>query len=834
MSTISRLPHSATSRAPNAAGLQPCRWRRSFLPFLLLALLGTMPPAARGVIILDHQGRQNFPPNFTIYGISKVSELDRFAVRLLQCTRSTWGQALVNWPQGITPRPLTTLNASFTFRTVAARDGWAAADGFSFNYGGNNPTNRGYNDYEHVTLGSGLTICFQVYTDGGITGETRVYWGNELLAHVGFATWDESPSDNLCRVTYSPTTGLSVYLSYVGVPGSERLICQKTNLVWNPGDNWNFSFQGRTGGDYMNVYIGDISISGSTRPWAVTPDPFNVAEDVPQTFPFPVGDLDDVNSLRITTFSSSNPDLLPPSGVVFGGTGSNRTVTLTPQPNRSGTARIECDLTEGIDTVRYSFGVTVAAVNDSPVVTLSPLGLLGQDSPIEITATVSDVDNNVNDLVVSATSDNQALVPNGNIAVSGAGATRKIKLYPTALSHGTAQIQVKARDPAGSEGTATASAPIAVNAVDSRNYSPTAGRRGYAIRFDGVNDYAYAPASAQLPAGSAMTVEAWVYPEASQADQRWNGLVAWGPRVATGTSFVLGLGSDGRLNLATWGNDMVGTMAPLPFNAWSHVAAALNGRNVKFYVNGSLVQESTLGSTPNVQANVLTIGCTDATPARFFKGKLDEIRLWSRARTAEEIRANYQNRVLPATAGLAAVFSAEEDAGAVLRNGKAGGINAWLLNGPVHETVAEEAVSPEDVVATIPLDGYDPEGRPLTYTIARPPAHGTLTFGRMGGKFKVRAYQASTGAPSLDTAEAVLMDAQARQLVFAGEYGQLNLGYQVPGAAREAVETIPTTSPFPGWAPTFSAPTFWRRRPMCSFPPPAITPSVSAAMTVSG
>jgi hypothetical protein len=45
--------------------------------------------------------------------------------------------------------------------------------------------------------------------------------------------------------------------------------------------------------------------------------------------------------------SSSNPALVPSGGIVFGGSGGNRTVKVTPAANRSGSATITVVVSDG-------------------------------------------------------------------------------------------------------------------------------------------------------------------------------------------------------------------------------------------------------------------------------------------------------------------------------------------------------------------------------------------------------------------------------------------------------------------------------------------------------
>ena len=60
---------------------------------------------------------------------------------------------------------------------------------------------------------------------------------------------------------------------------------------------------------------------------------------------FTIGD-DDLATV-VVTGSTSNATLVPSANIVFGGTGANRTVTVTPAANQSGTATITVTVTDG-------------------------------------------------------------------------------------------------------------------------------------------------------------------------------------------------------------------------------------------------------------------------------------------------------------------------------------------------------------------------------------------------------------------------------------------------------------------------------------------------------
>ena len=70
--------------------------------------------------------------------------------------------------------------------------------------------------------------------------------------------------------------------------------------------------------------------------------------------------------LLTVTVSSSNPTLVPIANVVVGGTGANRTVTVTPVASQVGTATITLTVGDGVSTASDTFVVTVGA---APVIT---------------------------------------------------------------------------------------------------------------------------------------------------------------------------------------------------------------------------------------------------------------------------------------------------------------------------------------------------------------------------------------------------------------------------------------------------------------------------------
>jgi gliding motility-associated-like protein len=172
---------------------------------------------------------------------------------------------------------------------------------------------------------------------------------------------------------------------------------------------------------------------------------------------FTVGDPDDAAAGLIVSGTSDNTTLIPNGNIVFGGSGTARTVTVTPTANLSSGSPvvITVNVTDGTNTTSTTFSVTVTPVNDAPtLVGPGPQGILESTSTGALAVTVADVDNPVGSLALSGSSDNTTLIPNANIVIGGSGANRTVTVTPVAgLSGGPVTITLTVSDGTASNST---------------------------------------------------------------------------------------------------------------------------------------------------------------------------------------------------------------------------------------------------------------------------------------------------------------------------------------------------------------------------------------------
>src|SRR5690242_76774 len=189
-----------------------------------------------------------------------------------------------------------------------------------------------------------------------------------------------------------------------------------------------------------------------------------------------------------------------------------------------------------------------------------------------------------------------------------------------------------------------------------------------------------------------LTITAWIYPTATDGESYT--IFRSGTFSTTGSysgvmfeydgyGYLYGyIGSGGYTNTANYRGRMM-TYPPgiIPANQWTHVALAWTDfQTSKFYVNGVLQGSQTLGfgsgtSIVNTPPTDGAIGIRDnpSYPAA-FRGKLDEVRIYSRELTAGEIstlaieppQVTIQPSSVATNAGATVVFTANASGAAPL------------------------------------------------------------------------------------------------------------------------------------------------------------------------
>src|SRR5688572_28763150 len=123
-----------------------------------------------------------------------------------------------------------------------------------------------------------------------------------------------------------------------------------------------------------------------------------------------IGDTETAAASLTVSAGSSNPALVPTSNIVFGGSGANRTVTITPAANQSGTSTITVTVGDGTGTASDTFVLTVNAINDAPTISDIADQAINEDTATAaLPFTIGDVETAAASLTLSAGSSNPVL-----------------------------------------------------------------------------------------------------------------------------------------------------------------------------------------------------------------------------------------------------------------------------------------------------------------------------------------------------------------------------------------------------------------------------------------
>jgi len=159
------------------------------------------------------------------------------------------------------------------------------------------------------------------------------------------------------------------------------------------------------------------------------------------------------------------------------------------------------------------------------------------------------------------------------------------------------------------------------------------GKYGKALQFDGATSIVDIPYSVDMMPVEGATIAVWLYPTDATRSCVVGQFEAYG----------LALFTNLQLKSVIWGDDWVMDDITIPMKEWSHIAMTWDVANAerKIFVNGKQVAEK--GDAlpiPNVQ-NDFGIGIWIGWPAAWgddwFMGIMDDVKLWNRALTAEEV-----------------------------------------------------------------------------------------------------------------------------------------------------------------------------------------------------
>jgi PKD repeat protein len=241
----------------------------------------------------------------------------------------------------------------------------------------------------------------------------------------------------------------------------------------------------------------------------------------------------------------------------------------------------------------------------------------------------------------------------GSTTTTGSGSTTT-----TGSGSTTTPIAPHTKNLVAAYGFEEASGGQVVDASGNANYGTISGATrvatnwfGRALKFDGIDDRLTVPNSPSLNiSGTGLTLTMWINPQALAGGDSvvlgkfWNATMTspyyqYGLELTGGTVPTFFFGTTSGVRSASMGS-------ALALNQWSYLAVVFNGSQALFYVNGTLVKAASFPATTiTARDTPLRLGA-DANTQQFFKGYIDEVRVYNRALTQAEIVADSKTAVV--------------------------------------------------------------------------------------------------------------------------------------------------------------------------------------------
>ncbi|MEJ2704935.1 MAG: LamG domain-containing protein, partial [Sedimentisphaerales bacterium] len=179
------------------------------------------------------------------------------------------------------------------------------------------------------------------------------------------------------------------------------------------------------------------------------------------------------------------------------------------------------------------------------------------------------------------------------------------------------------------------------------NPEVVAGQFGSALMFDAVDDQVVVPTNDTLDIENEITMMLWAKPGPNLTAD-WRNLVGKAPTNVLGNntfSYTIRTDNTGilrfSLNLGGWQSVLGPTLVE---DTWYHIGGTYDGTQLTLSVDGQSVGTTAASGTINVTTDPLCIGnlvnAAGASQNEFWSGVLDEVRIWDRALSADEVSRN--------------------------------------------------------------------------------------------------------------------------------------------------------------------------------------------------
>jgi len=234
------------------------------------------------------------------------------------------------------------------------------------------------NYYYDVSVGNGTTYYYVVSAvNSAGEGPNSTQVSATPLAPPTEPILSATPGNAQVTLSWTASTGLNVYYLYkndavgVGTSGVNGTLIYTsssnapyTDTAVKNGTTYNYQVIAENA-DNEAADSNTVNVTPQTPPTISTITNQTINEDAATgALSFTVGDMVTPAGNLTLSAASSNSALLPVSNIVFGGSGANRTVTITPALNQTGTSTVTTTVTDAVGlTATTSFTLTVNPIS---------------------------------------------------------------------------------------------------------------------------------------------------------------------------------------------------------------------------------------------------------------------------------------------------------------------------------------------------------------------------------------------------------------------------------------------------------------------------------------
>ncbi|KPA13852.1 hypothetical protein MHK_005940, partial [Candidatus Magnetomorum sp. HK-1] len=412
-----------------------------------------------------------------------------------------------------------------------------------------------------------------------------------------------------------------------------------------------------------------------------------IAEDtLLNSVSYTVTDVETSGCDMTVTYMSSNTSLVAIENITHTCNAGEFSMSISPTTNETGAATITILIEDaGGLTATESFVLTVNTVNDAPVISG-----IGSQFNANQTVLFSIADVEGGDITITMASSSQAMISDTSIDINGQGSNT----YSFNLTSGVPQ-DLTFLTVSNSEQSGRMSITMTVTEADGvttvQVYSVMVGLTGagYALSFDGIDDYIEIPDHVlnDFDTNDDFTISFWVNVSQIQNDtgNTDNDLIEKYNSVDARNPFAIRYyNTNGKIHYSRYdGSNTTSVTSTISINdgKFHHIAAVKDASLIKLYIDGKLEGTSTdTTSSTTMNSSPIGVGARpNVSPINYFTGQIDELSIWNIGLDADAIRSNMCKKLEGNETGLVGYYRFDSGSGTTLTDLSTTGNNGTLI-----------------------------------------------------------------------------------------------------------------------------------------------------------